>query len=88
MDDAIILQELETLAYQLAIEVRYDALDGPGGLCRLKGRDHLILDRDLTVPERIAAIGRALAQVPLDDVFIRPRIREVIDAYAGPYPHE
>ena len=79
MDGSIILQELESLAEDLAIEIRYDDFEGRGGLCRYGGRAYLILNRTLPVDERIDLISRALARFPLDDVFIRPQVREVLE---------
>ena len=81
MDQAIILQELEALATDLAIEIRYDELDGSGGLCRYKGKTCLIVNRDLSVPERIRLFSRELSQFPLGDVFIRPQVRQLLERH-------
>ena len=85
MEESILLQGLETLAEELRIEVRYDALEGQGGLCRYGGRTYLILNGGLTVGERVEAFCLALARLPLDGVFIRPQVRERIEeSAAGP----
>ena len=78
MDQAIILQELEALATDLAIEIRYDELDGSGGLCRYKGKTCLIVNRGLSVPERVRLFSRELSQFPLEDTFIRPQVRQLL----------
>ena len=81
MEEGIILQELEELAGQLAVEVRYDDLEGGrGGLCRFGGKTLLVVDRQLNMAERIALFRRALGQLSLDEVFIRPRIRELLQS--------
>ena len=67
MEESILLQELETLAEALRIEVRYDAFEGRGGLCRYGGKTYLILNDELAVGERVEAFCRALARLPLDD---------------------
>jgi len=79
MDDSIILQDLESLATDLAIEIRYDALEGRGGLCKYGGKTYLIVNRSLSVQERIHLLSRALSRFPLDDVFLRPQIRELLE---------
>ena len=79
MDDSIILQDLESLATDLAIELRYDALEGRGGLCKYGGKTYLIVNRSLSVQERIHLLSRALSRFPLDDVFLRPQIRELLE---------
>ena len=81
MDQAIILQELEALATDLAIEIRYDELESTGGLCRFKGRTCLIVNRYLSVAERIRLFSRELSQFPLGDVFIRPQVRQVLERH-------
>ena len=79
MDESILLQELETVAEELGIEVRYDALEGRGGLCRYGGKTYLIASEDLNIGERVNLFCRALARLPLDTVFIRPQVRERIE---------
>lgn len=79
MDQAFILQELETLAEDLAVEIRYDTLESRGGLCRYKGRTCLIVNRDLSLPDRIHLLCEALSRLPLDNVFIRPQVRALLE---------
>lgn len=76
-----ILQELETLAERLSVEVRYDDLEGRGGLCRYGGKWHLIISRSLSAEERIEVLARELVRFPLDNVFVLPRIRAIIEAH-------
>jgi hypothetical protein len=80
MDNAIVLQELEALAGDLEVEVRYDDLDGHGGLCRYGGRSYLIISHALALPERIHLLCKELSRFSLDDVFVRPQLRELIDS--------
>ena len=86
MDEAIILQELEALAEALAVEVRYDDFDGRGGLCRYGGKTYLIINRDFSVSERIDLISNGLARFSLDDVFIRPQVRKLLEERASYLP--
>ncbi|MEW6752652.1 MAG: hypothetical protein AB1505_16955 [Candidatus Latescibacterota bacterium] len=84
MDQARMLQELESLAADLRIEMRYEEVEGRGGLCRYAGRTCLFVNRSLPLPERLQVIGRALARLPLDDVFIRPQVRELLEGCSPP----
>ena len=79
MDDSILLQELETLAAGLDIEVRYDDFEGQGGLCRYGGRSYLIVNHELDTSARVHLFCRVLSRLPLDAVFIRPQVRERIE---------
>lgn len=86
MEEALLLQDLETLAGALNVEIRYDDLDRRGGLCRYAGKACLILQQGLSVPERIDLLARALARFPLDDVFIRPHVRELLEKQGAAEP--
>ena len=85
MDETIILQELENLAAELSVELRYDTFAGRGGLCRYGGKVCLIVNQALSVPDRIHLLSRELAQLPLGDIFIRPQIRELLDNSADEF---
>lgn len=79
MNDARLLQELEAVASELSVEVRHEDLEGSrGGLIRLRGQTCILLDRDLSIPERLELMARSLARLPLDDVFLRPAVRELL----------
>ena len=75
-----LLQELEAVASQLSVEIRHEDLEGSrGGLFRLRGQTCILLDRELSLPERVDLMARALARLPLDDVFLRPAVREYLE---------
>ncbi len=83
MTDTQLLQELEALAERLSIAVSVANLEGmPGGLCKHRGQWRLILDRRLGVSDRIEAFLKALAKIPLEDVFVVPGVRERIEKHA------
>jgi hypothetical protein len=80
MNDAHLLQELEAAASELSVEVRREDLEGSrGGLCRVRGQDCILVDQRLSVSERIGLMTDALSRLPLDDVFLRPAVRELLE---------
>jgi hypothetical protein len=79
MNQALLLQELETLAAQLGVEVRYEELESAGGLCRYGGKYCLIASRNLSVAGRIRLLARELGRLPLEGVFLRPSVRELLE---------
>jgi len=82
MTDSQLLQELEALAYRLDIPIsREDLMGGTGGLCIVRGEQRIILDYRLDVPTQVEILARAFSQLPLDDVFLKPSLRERIDLY-------
>lgn len=83
MNQALLLQELETLAAQLEVEVRYEELESEGGLCRYGGKHCLIANRNLSLPRRIRLLARELGRLPLEGVFLRPSVRELLEKAAA-----
>ena len=88
MEENRLLQELEEIAEKLSIAVQYDDLMGMefkirGGLCKLRGKHVIIMDRRTHPTERIALLVGALRQFDLSSVFIRPYIRSIIGEAAG-----
>ena len=88
MDEYAQLRALLDLVESVDIEIRRapaELIDGggahPGGaLVTLRGREILFLDPDAAVAERIEVAAAALRDRPgLEDVFIPPQIRQLID---------
>ncbi len=52
MDQALLFQELEALAAELEVDVRYEDLASRGGLCRVGDRTYLFVNRSLSLVER------------------------------------
>lgn len=85
MTDTQLLQEFEALAERLDIPVTYANLEGDGGLCVVKGKRRFILNRGHDVHRRLEIFARGFTRLALDDVYVRPLVRERIDAVrAGP----
>ncbi len=81
MDTASILQELETSASSLSVEIRYDDVETRGGLCRFGDGDNLLLvvNERLSPAQRVEVLVEAMASLPLDTVFVRPQIRDMLE---------
>ncbi|MFO8091268.1 MAG: hypothetical protein R6U13_15630 [Desulfatiglandaceae bacterium] len=64
------LNELESRAAEIGLEVHYDLMEAAGlklngGLCKIQGKPHLFIDRRASAAERIAAIESSLKQLSL-----------------------
>ena len=86
MDNQILLNQLEELAERLDITVRYEATfeDFPpfrGGLCRLKDRYVIIVNKDISIAEKTGALGRAIARFDLETVYVRPVLRAFLSRF-------
>ena len=89
MDDHAILNQLEELAGNLGIKIRYETLKREvslqrGGLCRLKGEYLLFIDSKASTKEKIEGLARTLGRFDLDKVYVKPGLREFLDPYADP----
>ena len=83
MEENRLLEDLEEIAERLSIDVQYDDLMAgditvKGGLCKLRGRHVIIMDRRTPPPERIEVLVRALRQFDLTSLFMKPYIRSII----------
>lgn len=84
VNDSQTLKLLEELAERLGIEVRYEQLgiEGvplTGGYCRVKGKEMVIIRKKAPLAEKIHLLAGALGHRNLDDVYLVPSLREVID---------
>jgi hypothetical protein len=84
MKDDILLRSLEELAERLDIVVREENINledsfSPGGLCKVDGKYVLILNSRATEEEKIQTAVRALRRFNLDDIYMKPALRELLE---------
>ncbi len=83
MDDKTVLGELEALAHQLGVEIRYEALTGeifsPGGMCRIRGRQVIMVNKHGSVREKTTILTRALRRFDLSGIYLKPALRELLE---------
>jgi len=87
MKPEAMLQELEAAAASLSVKVSYETLGttvGGGGLCRVKGKYRVIIDKRSSPRERVATLAQSLAQIGALEssaIELSPPVREVLDYY-------
>lgn len=85
MKSETMLQELEAVAEALEVVVSYEALSasvGLGGLCRVKGRLRVIIDKRASLDERVTTLAEALAGLDTSGVTASPALRRLLEHYA------
>jgi hypothetical protein len=87
LDNGVLLNQLEALAGQLGIEIRYGNIGVEeshrmGGLCRVKGEYVLIIHSRLNIREKIEIITKTLSKFDTDHLYVVPAIRKLLH-YAG-----
>jgi hypothetical protein len=56
--------------------------DFRGGLCRVRGERHLVLNKNANLDTNLRIISNALAEANLDGQFLLPVLREAIEKYS------
>jgi len=82
-----IYQELKDLAEKLALTVSEQKLRTAGikvksGLCTVKGKDMFIMDKHKSIHKKIKILAAQLADMPHEDLYLIPAIRELLNKYA------
>jgi len=61
--------------------LRRTGVKARSGLCRVHGKDVYIIDKQATIREKVSLLAACLARWPLDDIYIVPAVREVIQKH-------
>jgi len=86
MDEYTILNQLEELAGRFGIQIRYEPIEQDedlvrivGGLCLLRGEFVVIIHSRAAMRDKIRVLAEAVKYFSLDQVYIRPALRELLD---------
>ncbi len=86
MDEDTIIEQLEELIKSFSVQIRRepikqdeDLVKVVGGLCLLRGEYVLIINSKATTMDRIEALATALKHFDLDQIYLRPVLRELLD---------
>lgn len=69
---------LEDLARQLSIRIRYEKTSARGGLCKHNDKYQIIIDRKSSDDFKIDIIANALKSFDLSDIYIAPKLRDML----------
>ena len=79
MDKEALLEELRETVEALGYKIRYERGDFSGGSCILREERLLVVNRKYTIERKISVIARALSELGVDAIFVKPAVRELID---------
>jgi hypothetical protein len=76
-------QQLQEIASRLGIAVseqnlRVTGVNAKSGLCRVRGQQVFIMDKHLTIREKVETLSECIRQMPLDDIYLVPAIRQYL----------
>jgi hypothetical protein len=72
------LLELEEVIQRLGYRLRYEKGNFRGGHCIIKEDKLFVINSRFDIEKRISTIARNLNQFDLEEIFIKPHIRELI----------
>lgn len=77
-------QELKDLADKLDVTVSEQNFRNAGvrvqsGLCKVKDKNHCIIDKHLRLSRKVDALAECLSLLPHESLFIRPAVRELLE---------
>ena len=81
-----IYQELKELAEKLAVTISEQNLRTAGikvksGLCTVKDKNVFIMDKHKSIHKKIKILAAQLANMPNEDIYLIPAIREMLNKY-------
>jgi hypothetical protein len=74
-----LVQELQDVARQLGITVRFDQGNFEGGYCILKAEKLLLINKRLLPVRKASVLAAALREIGLENVFLKPALRAYIE---------
>lgn len=72
-------KELEALAGNSGISIRYEKGDFEGGFCVLKDERLIVVNRKLAPQRKAAILAQGLAEIGIDEIYLKPAVREFIE---------
>jgi hypothetical protein len=79
MTNEQILSELEHLAANCGITIRFEKGDFDGGYCVLKAERLIVINKRLAPVRRASVLAQGLAEVGIDEIYLKPALREYIE---------
>lgn len=79
MNYAHVLTELEELARQVGVQLRFEKGDFEGGYCVLKANKVLVINKRLHDARKASSLAQALYEYGIDTIFVKPSLREYIE---------
>ena len=74
-----LVKELEELSEKSGIALRYEKGDFDGGYCVLKAERIIVINKRLAIPKRASVLAQALAEVGIEEMYLKPAVREFIE---------
>jgi hypothetical protein len=74
-----LLVELESLAEEIDVTLRFEKGDFEGGYCILRAERMIVVNKKLSIQRKVSVISLALNEMGIENVFIKPAVRLFIE---------
>lgn len=81
MTDAQVLDALTEIAGSFDVPVRHEKGNFRGGRCIVGGEELILLNKRHPPEVNVAILAQSLHDLPLDTVYVRPAVRQVLEAH-------
>jgi hypothetical protein len=79
MENQELLSELESIASQLGIRLRYEKGDFEGGYCVLKSERIIVINKKLSPATWLSVLARGISEIGLNNTYVKPAVRNFIE---------
>ena len=79
MKHEVLIQELQDVATQLGVTIRFERGDFEGGYCILRDEKILLVNRRLFPAKKASVLAMAMHEIGLEDMYLKPAVREFIE---------
>ncbi len=74
-----LLTELEIVAGDMGVAIRYEKGDFDGGYCLLRAERIIVVNKKLNANRKAAVISQAFGELGIENVYIKPAVRLFIE---------
>ncbi|MBP1655294.1 MAG: hypothetical protein H6Q28_1850 [Bacteroidetes bacterium] len=74
-----IIEELQDVARQIGVTVRFEKGDFEGGYCVLRDQHLVLINKRLMPSRKASTLALALQNIGLETIFLKPAIRQFIE---------
>ena len=74
-----IIEELQDVARQIGVTIRFEKGDFEGGYCVLREQRLVLINRRLMLSRKASLLALALQNIGLETIFLKPAIRQYIE---------
>ena len=74
-----LINDMEEIARQLSVQLRYEKGDFEGGYCIIKNQKVVVINKRLPDGRKASALAQALSEYGIETTFVKPNVRAYIE---------